>query len=93
VFVRLDWKNLTNDKHSSLLQKFVIYGQKSFITLISGVSVIKLFVFVIDGEELKARAFVGAANFSRQSNIPYFNTDVGQNKLVCLSIISLSNLK
>jgi hypothetical protein len=33
VFVRLDWKKLTNDKHSSLLRKSVIYGQKSFITL------------------------------------------------------------
>jgi hypothetical protein len=30
---RLDWKKLTNDKHSSLLRKSVIYGQKSFITL------------------------------------------------------------
>jgi len=33
VFVKLDWKKLTNDKHSSLLQKSVIYGQKSCITL------------------------------------------------------------
>ncbi len=33
VFVRLDWKELTNDKRSSLLRKTVIYGQKSFITL------------------------------------------------------------
>ncbi len=33
VFVRLDWKKLTNDKHSSLLHKSVIFGQKSFITL------------------------------------------------------------
>jgi hypothetical protein len=33
VFVRLDLKKLTNDKHSSLLRKSVIYGQKSFIIL------------------------------------------------------------
>jgi hypothetical protein len=32
VFVRLDQKH-TNDKHSSLLRKSVIYGQKSFMTL------------------------------------------------------------
>ncbi len=31
VFVRLDWKNLANDKHSSLLQKYVIYGQKKVL--------------------------------------------------------------
>ncbi len=43
VFVRLDWKKLTNDKHSSLLRKSVIYGQKSFITLSPGPYVIKLF--------------------------------------------------
>jgi hypothetical protein len=30
-------KKLTNDKHSSLLQKSVIYEQKSFITLGPGV--------------------------------------------------------
>ena len=34
----LDWKKLTNDKHSSLLRKSVIYGQKSFITLAIGVT-------------------------------------------------------
>jgi hypothetical protein len=33
VFVRLDWKNLANDKHSSLLQKSVIYGQKKFYNI------------------------------------------------------------
>ncbi len=33
VFVGLDWKNLTNDKHSSLLWKAIINGQKSFISL------------------------------------------------------------
>jgi hypothetical protein len=36
VFVRLDWKKLTNDKHSSLLRKSVIYGQKNFISLAPG---------------------------------------------------------
>ncbi len=36
MFVRLDWKKLTNDKHSSLLRDSVIYGQKSFITLRPG---------------------------------------------------------
>jgi hypothetical protein len=33
VFVRLEWKKLTNDKHSSLLQKSVIYGQKMFYNI------------------------------------------------------------
>ncbi len=33
MFVKLDWKRLTNDKHSSLIRKSVIYEQKSFITL------------------------------------------------------------
>ncbi len=33
VFIRPDLKKLTNDKHSSLLRKSVIYRQKSFITL------------------------------------------------------------
>jgi hypothetical protein len=33
VFVRLEWKKLTSDKHSSLLQKSVIFGQKRFMTL------------------------------------------------------------
>jgi hypothetical protein len=36
-------KNLDRDKHSSLLQKFVNYGQKSFITLASGVNFINKF--------------------------------------------------
>jgi hypothetical protein len=30
VFVRLDWKKLTNNKHSSLIRKSVIYGRKKF---------------------------------------------------------------
>jgi hypothetical protein len=33
VFVRLDWKSLSGTKHSNLLQKSVIYGQKSLITM------------------------------------------------------------
>ncbi len=41
--IRLGWKRNVSDKHSSLLRKFVKYGQKSFITLGPGVKVIKLF--------------------------------------------------
>ncbi len=37
MFVRL-LEKLTNDKHSSLLRKYVIYGQKSFITMGPGPS-------------------------------------------------------
>ncbi len=33
MFVRLDWRKLTNDKHSSLLQKSVIYRQKKIYTI------------------------------------------------------------
>jgi hypothetical protein len=33
VFVRQGWKSLAGTKHSSLLQKIVNYGQKSFLTL------------------------------------------------------------
>jgi hypothetical protein len=33
VFVRLDWKKLTNDKHSIFLRKSVIYGQKKFYNI------------------------------------------------------------
>ncbi len=36
MFVRQDWKKLSKDKHSSLLQKAVNYGQKSFIRLSPG---------------------------------------------------------
>ena len=43
-YTRLE--KLARDKHSSLLQKSVIYRQKSFITLGPGVNVIKLFSFV-----------------------------------------------
>ena len=32
MFVTTDWKTLSNDEHSSLLQTSVNYGQKSFIT-------------------------------------------------------------
>jgi hypothetical protein len=46
VFVRLDCKKLTNDKHSSLLRKSVIYGQKSFITLDPGANLTKLYTDV-----------------------------------------------
>jgi hypothetical protein len=35
VFVRHDWKSFPGTKHSSLVQKLVNYGQKSFITLVS----------------------------------------------------------
>ncbi len=33
MFVRLDWKKLTDDKRSSLLQKSVIYEQQKFYTI------------------------------------------------------------
>ncbi len=33
MFVRLDWINLTNDKHSSLLQKSAIYVRKKFYNI------------------------------------------------------------
>jgi hypothetical protein len=47
VFVRLDMKKLTNDKHSSLLRKSAIYVQKRFITLgPGGTKIIKLFMNV-----------------------------------------------
>ena len=39
--VRIDWKVIA--RYSSLLQKFIIYGQKSFITLTPGVKSIKTF--------------------------------------------------
>ncbi len=35
--IRLGWKRLTMDKHSSLLQSFVNYGRKSFIALVPDV--------------------------------------------------------
>ncbi len=41
-YTRLE--RLAKDKHSSLLQKSVNYGQKSIITLAPGPKVIKLFV-------------------------------------------------
>jgi hypothetical protein len=34
--IRLGWKRLARDKHSSLLRAFVNYGQKSFIILGKG---------------------------------------------------------
>ncbi len=33
MFLRLDQEKLTNDKHSSLLRKSVIYGQKKFYNI------------------------------------------------------------
>jgi hypothetical protein len=36
VFVRLGYISLPNDQQSSLLRKFINYGQKSFITLALG---------------------------------------------------------
>jgi hypothetical protein len=38
---------LGRDKHSTLMQKFVNYGQKNFITLSPGVKVTKLFTDII----------------------------------------------
>jgi len=35
VFVRLDWKKLTNDKNSSLLRKFVNYDRKKFYNVVT----------------------------------------------------------
>jgi hypothetical protein len=37
-------ENLARDKHSSLIQKFVNYGRKSFITLAPGVDSVKPFL-------------------------------------------------
>ncbi len=45
VFVRLGWKSLTRT-NTSVLQKFVIYKQKSFKELTPGANVIKLFIAV-----------------------------------------------
>ncbi len=33
VFVRIGWKKLTRDKHSSLIRKFVNYGQEKFYNI------------------------------------------------------------
>ncbi len=43
-------EKLTNDKHSRLLQKYVIYGQKSLITLAPGAYTIKQYGVVIYGK-------------------------------------------
>ena len=51
MFVRIGWKSLPGT-NTSLVLKFINYGQKSFITLAPGVNVVKLFdrnllIFVI----------------------------------------------
>jgi hypothetical protein len=46
LFVRLDWKKLTNDKYSSLLQKSIIYRQKKVYNIGPCSNVIKLFTAV-----------------------------------------------
>jgi len=43
--IRLGWKRYVGDKHSSLLRKFVNYGQKFFYNI--GPCIIKHYVFVI----------------------------------------------
>ena len=48
--VRLDWKEITRHKHSSLLCHFVSNNGKKSQTLTPGVNVIKLFSFVADDE-------------------------------------------
>ncbi len=47
MFCHTGLVKLENDKHSNLLQKSVIYVQKSFITLGPGVNVVALIFFVI----------------------------------------------
>ncbi len=42
-------EKFTKNKYSSLLRKSVIYGQKSFITLVPGVTLIKFYSFINDG--------------------------------------------
>ena len=49
--VRLDWKVIAKDKHSSLFGLIVSNEGKSFITLTPGVSFIILFLFVNDEDD------------------------------------------
>jgi hypothetical protein len=42
----LGWRKLAQEKYSSLLQKFVNYGQKSFITLAPGKNTLDYFSIV-----------------------------------------------
>ncbi len=47
--VRLDWKAITKNKHSSLFG-FIICNEEFFITLTPGGNDIKLFSFIADDE-------------------------------------------
>jgi hypothetical protein len=58
-------ERLAKDKHSSLLQKFVTYGRKFFITLapVVGVNVINLFTSSLTNKSIKIACLVKGKPF------------------------------
>ncbi len=64
------------EKHASLLQTFVNYGHKSFITLTPGANVLKLFLSVIYGFLYIARMFVrlDCKSLSMTNTLAYYKS-------------------